>query len=207
MCYQISPNFFFFFQITFDRSPNLKRLVVPYTYNSEIGLSEALKMWKDLEELSIGAVYNDNILKTMRILGYYCKNLNTLSISGSSLFGKKYYYFRLDEYNAKKIAKCLVQLKVFSIDNSAMHKDGIRTLLRESKQLVKLNMEHCRSIQYLITSNRQGIRVRKTVFSKDEPISVKLEKKIEGEDVGWRIDSMKTLNASEEVVDHLFGSI
>ncbi|PON86341.1 LRR domain containing protein [Trema orientale] len=157
-----------------------------------------------MEEISIGGIRHDMLVE-MLSTGFYSNNLTTLRLSSCvSLFDKDRYDFELTSDNSSLIAKHLPQLKVLSIGNCVVLKDGVHIILRECKNLWRLSMARCQGVWLLSKKHERRIEASSKI------ISVKMEKKLEGTGnvIRLYIDSVeRVFNSSEEVLDHLFGSI
>ncbi|PON40135.1 LRR domain containing protein [Parasponia andersonii] len=137
--------------------------------------------------------------------GFYSNNLTTLRRSSClSLFDNERYDFELTSDHSSLIAKHLPQLKILSIGDCGVLKDGVRIILCECKNLWRLSMAHCQGVWLLSKKHERRIEASSKI------ISVKMEKKLEGTGniIRLYIDSVeRVFNSSEEVLDKLFGSI
>lgn len=170
----------------------VKRVVIPNAGFCK--LTGLLRIWKHLEEISIGCFLSNNTFEDLLNMNSYPNNLTKLNLRGVRCLS-----FTLTEHNSNLTAKCLHQLKVLSIENYDVHKDGVRTILHECKNLSRLNIESCRRT-WPSAERVFGIRRK----DPSTMITGKIEKKIHGENVRWSIDSMERLFSLEEVLDHLF---
>lgn len=79
----------------------VKRVIIPNTPSND--LSEVLKFWKNLEEISIGLFLWNSLSEDISKLKTYPNNLTTLHLSDES-----YDCYKLKEYNSKVIAMCTI---------------------------------------------------------------------------------------------------
>ncbi|XP_021288377.1 uncharacterized protein LOC110419608 [Herrania umbratica] len=170
-----------FYHLAFvaKRSPKLRTLVLPGACDITMDLISTIikKNWGELEELSLGPLAHDCSDRFFQRISN-CKNLTRLHIFGSPLSSTaSRTHFILDENNASIIAEHLLQLRVFNIDGTKLHKFGVETLLSECKNLTELNLRHCRGvvdppISFLILTPKMKL-LRKTLTVKIKSGSVK----------------------------------
>lgn len=114
------------------RTPNLKRLILPATWNefTEKGVFEAFKMWKGLESLTVP--YLSAPFDVMEAIGTFCKNLTEL---------KLLCFFNLDF--AIALSKNAPKLKVLSLRGTMVHNKALDYILDNFEHLEVLNISHC----------------------------------------------------------------
>ncbi|KAK6935358.1 F-box domain [Dillenia turbinata] len=114
-----------------ERSPNLKRLVLPYWNQlTESGFSHAVQKWERLESMTIEFVCNPP--SAFEALGAHCKNLSSIKI-----------LYPFDWGYASAMCAFLPKLKVVSLQSSMVTKDALVLILDQLEHLEVLNLSHC----------------------------------------------------------------
>ena len=166
--------------------------MLPDGYELKEGcFSEALKHWKFMEEIFFGTILNNHMSHIIQELSINCKNLRKLDIDIKLLgriYNKGNNLAKLDKHNAMLIAKHLTNLKELSILSCQVYKRGMRVILKECKQVMKLCFK------------RQGFHKSGTMYT----ISLDLKKESAlgsgEEDVKWCIGSAKSLVTSHQLL-------
>lgn len=115
----------------FHRCPRLKRLIMPaWNRIKKTGISQAVKIWEDLESLTMPSISNSQHL--VEEIAKNCKKFAELKIMGPC-----------DIVFASSLAAFLPNLKVLSLRCSVLFKDALMTILEGLKGLEVLNISHC----------------------------------------------------------------
>ena len=175
----------------------VKRVVIPKT--CDLKLSVVFETWIHLEEIISRAVIHNEVFAEIGRNKGHCSysNYNLTSLHLRNVHAQ-HSSFTLTAYNSYHIAKHLQELKVLSIQNYDVQRDGVSLILRECKNLSRLSIEHCGKVSY---------RGCGRLYDSGKRMYGKIEKQIEDGNVKWSINSMERLCSLEEVLDHLFGSI
>ncbi|XP_061997309.1 F-box/LRR-repeat protein At3g48880-like [Rosa rugosa] len=120
------------FTYTAERSPKLKRLVMPVWNRISIaGIRKAIASWKDLESLTIGNINSYNYDFLMRQISTNCKNFSELKLIGTCNFF------------ASALVRYVPKLKVLSLRCSNLLKEDLIAILNGLQDLEVLNISHC----------------------------------------------------------------
>lgn len=120
---------------TAERCPRLKRLVMPaWNRIKKTGICRAIRMWKDLESLTMPSIANPPYL--MDEIAQNCKNFSELKIMGPC-----------DIFFASTLVTFLPTLKVLSLRCSTIWRDALITILDGLPNLEVLNISHCLLIE------------------------------------------------------------
>ncbi|CBI31784.3 unnamed protein product, partial [Vitis vinifera] len=129
-------------QLTYiaERCPRLRRLVLPaWNRIKKSGICKAIRMWKDLESLTMPSIENPPYL--MEEISKNCNNFRELKIMGPC-----HVFF------ANTLVAFLPRLKILSLRCSVLLKEALLSILEGLKHLEVLNISHC----LLIDSQRMN---------------------------------------------------
>ncbi|CAL5343976.1 unnamed protein product [Camellia sinensis] len=116
---------------TAERCPRLKRLVMPaWNLIKKSGICSAIRVWKDLESLTMPAIENPAYL--IEEIGKKCKNFAELKIMGP-----------FDILFASALVSFLPNLKVLSLRCSMVWMNALIVVLDRLPKLEVLNISHC----------------------------------------------------------------
>lgn len=116
---------------TAERSPNLKRLVLPaWNRIKKTGICKAISMWKDLESLAMPSIANPPYI--MEEISKHCNKFSELKIFGPC-----------DILFVQTLIRYVPNLKVLSLRCSILHMDALLLILNGLKNLEVLNISHC----------------------------------------------------------------
>lgn len=131
---------------TSERCPRLKRLVLPaWNRIKKTGISKAIRMWPDLESLTMPSIANPPYL--MVEIAKNCKNFSELKIMGPC-----------DTLFATTLVTSLPKLKILSLRCSMLHKENLIILLDGLKHLEVLNISHCLLVEVLPPAPKRVIK-------------------------------------------------
>ncbi|XP_071706676.1 F-box/LRR-repeat protein At3g48880-like [Rutidosis leptorrhynchoides] len=136
-------------QLTYiaERSPNLKRLVLPsWDRITVTGIRNSITMWKDLESLAIATVPNPTYL--MKQISINCKKFSQLKIIGPC-----------DIAFVKTLIRCVPNLKVLSLRCSRLHMDALLLILNRLDNLQVLNIAHCYIVEGPTAPSTSSLKV------------------------------------------------
>ncbi|KAI9110147.1 hypothetical protein K1719_019188 [Acacia pycnantha] len=127
-----------FFNIA-QRSPNLKRLVLPGLFPdfTKNGIDLALEQWKGLESLTITNTCIAPLF--LEAIGKYCPNFSELKLT-----------CHLTLNIATTLAKHVPKLKVLSVQSVRVNKNALVHVVKKLKELEILNVTH----SFVVTGNR-----------------------------------------------------
>ncbi|KAK8656030.1 hypothetical protein V6N13_108589 [Hibiscus sabdariffa] len=120
---------------TAERCPHLRRLVMPaWNRIKKTGICKAIRMWKDLESLTMPSIANPPYL--LEEIANNCKNFSELKVMGP-----------FDNFFAATIIMYLPNIRVLSLRCSMLVKDTLISILDELRNLEVLNISHCLLIE------------------------------------------------------------
>ncbi|XP_052204084.1 F-box/LRR-repeat protein At3g48880-like [Diospyros lotus] len=111
-----------------ERSPKLKRLVMPSWTGTRIGICKAIQMWSDLELMTTRSITPTYLMKE---ISQSCKNFSKLKIMGP-----------VSIFFASAIVAFLPGLKVLSLRCSRITKKALIIILEGLANLEVLNISH-----------------------------------------------------------------
>ncbi|XP_045822252.1 F-box/LRR-repeat protein At3g48880-like [Trifolium pratense] len=113
-----------------ERTPNLKRLVLPISGNiSKIGIETALRSWRGLKSITITSMVH--YINLFDAIEKYCTNIVCLKFT---------YCFEQD--HAKSLVKYTPNLKVLSIRSMRVNMRGLCYVLNNLEHLKVVNLRH-----------------------------------------------------------------
>ncbi|KAL4281937.1 hypothetical protein GQ457_03G013540 [Hibiscus cannabinus] len=120
---------------TAERCPRLRRLVMPaWNRIKKTGICKAIRMWKDLESLTMPSIANPPYL--LEEIANNCKNFSELKVMGP-----------FDNFFAATIIMYLPNIRVLSLRCSMLVKDTLISILDDLRNLEVLNISHCLLIE------------------------------------------------------------
>lgn len=134
-----------FFCLILNRSPHLKRLVMPaWNRITKLGICQAIQRWQELESLTMPTIGHPPYI--MEEIARSCKNFTELKIMGS-----------FDLLFASTISQYLPKLKVLSLRCSKVTISALLCLLTSMEYLEILNISHCLLLDIGANGKRQVI--------------------------------------------------
>ncbi|KAL6127739.1 hypothetical protein ACLB2K_071102 [Fragaria x ananassa] len=126
------------FTYTAERSPKLKRLVMPACNRKDKdGIRRAIACWKDLESLTIEYISDWSFSYLIHEISNNCKNFRELKLMTAS------------DSQIASIVKASPKLKVLSLRCSNILQEHLIAILDRLPDLEVLNISHCRVMEAL----------------------------------------------------------
>ncbi|CAH8267931.1 unnamed protein product [Arabidopsis lyrata] len=142
---------------TAERCPGLRRVVLPaWNRIKKTGICKAIRIWKDLESLTMPSIANPPYLLTE--IAKNCKNFKELKIMGP-----------FEVFFANTLITCLPNIKTLSIRCSAIKREALMKILDGLPSLEVLNISHSHLVEYSGWQPQQKVIVReldKTIMEK-----------------------------------------
>ncbi|KAF3599154.1 hypothetical protein F2Q69_00035867 [Brassica cretica] len=142
---------------TAERCPRLRRIVLPaWNRIKKTGICKAIRIWKDLESLTMPSIANPPYLLTE--IAKNCKNFKELKIMGP-----------FEIFFANTLITYLPNLKTLSLRCSAIKREALIKILDGLPDLEVLNISHSYLVEYSVWQPQQKVIVReldKTILEK-----------------------------------------
>lgn len=135
----------------------MRRVVLPaWNRIKKTGICKAIRIWKDLESLTMPSIANPPYLLTE--IAKNCKNFKELKIMGP-----------FEVFFANTLITCLPNIKTLSIRCSAIKREALMKILDGLPSLEVLNISHSHLVEYSGWQPQQKVIVReldKTIMEK-----------------------------------------